>query len=54
VTYNIATTNGTATSAADYIASSLTGESIAAGATSKTFAVTINVTRRQSRTRRLR
>ncbi|MFT3807559.1 Calx-beta domain-containing protein [Arenimonas sp.] len=42
VTYNIATSNGTATSGSDYIASSLTGQSIAAGATSKTFVVTIN------------
>jgi hypothetical protein len=42
VTYNIATSNGTATSGSDYVASSLTGQSIAAGATSKTFAVTIN------------
>ena len=42
VTYNIATANGTATSGSDYVANSLTSESIAAGATSKTFAVTIN------------
>ena len=42
VTYNIATANGTAMAGSDYEASSLTGESIAAGSTSKSFAVTIN------------
>ena len=42
VTYNIATANGTATSGSDYVASSLSGQTIAAGATSKTFAVTIS------------
>ena len=42
VTYNIATTNGTATAGSDYVASSLTGQSIPAGMTSKTFNVTIN------------
>jgi hypothetical protein len=42
VTYNIATANGTASAGSDYVARSLTGESIAAGLTSKTFAVTIN------------
>jgi len=42
VTYNIATSNGTATSGSDYVASSLTGETIAAWTTSKTFAVTIS------------
>jgi serine protease len=42
VTYDIATANGTATAGTDYVASSLTGQSIAAGQTSKTFTVTIN------------
>jgi len=42
VTYDIATANGTATAGSDYVASSLVGQSIAAGLTSKTFAVTIN------------
>ena len=42
VTYNIATSNGMATSGSDYVASSLTGQSIPAGSTSKTFVVTIN------------
>jgi hypothetical protein len=37
VTYNIGTANGTATGGSDYVARSLTGESIAAGLTSKTF-----------------
>jgi hypothetical protein len=42
VSYDIATSNGTATAGSDYVASSLTGQTISAGATSKTFAVTIN------------
>jgi cysteine-rich repeat protein len=42
VTYNIATANNTATAGSDYVASSLTGQSIPAGVTSKTFSVTIN------------
>jgi PKD repeat protein len=43
VTYNIATTNGTASTANnDYVASSLSGEVIPAGQTSKTFSVTVN------------
>jgi hypothetical protein len=42
VTYNIATANGTATAGSDYVASSLTGQSIPAGATSKVFRVKIN------------
>jgi cysteine-rich repeat protein len=42
VTYNIATANGTATAGSDYVASSLSGQSIPAGQTSKSFAVTIN------------
>ena len=42
VTFNIATANGTATAGSDYLAVSLTGQSIAAGATSKTFNVTVN------------
>ncbi|MFT3807111.1 Calx-beta domain-containing protein [Arenimonas sp.] len=42
VTYDIATSNGTATAGSDYVASSLTGQSIAAGQTSQTFSVTIN------------
>jgi hypothetical protein len=41
VTYNIATANGTATAGVDYTAKSLTGQSIAAGATSKTFSVAV-------------
>jgi hypothetical protein len=42
VTYSIATTNGTATAGSDYVARSLTGQTIAAGQTSRTFTVTIN------------
>ena len=42
VTYNIATGNGTAAAGSDYVARSLTGESIAAGQTSRTFSVTTN------------
>jgi hypothetical protein len=42
VTYNIATANGSATAGSDYVAKSLSGQSIAAGSTSKTFTVTIN------------
>jgi serine/threonine-protein kinase len=42
VSYNIATANLTATAGSDYVASSLSGQTIAAGATSKTFLVTIN------------
>lgn len=42
VSYNIATANGTATSGSDYVASSLTGQTIPAGQTGKTFVVTIN------------
>jgi len=42
VTYDIATSNGSATAGSDYVASSLVGETIAAGLTSKTFSVTIN------------
>ncbi len=42
VTYTIATADGTATAGSDYVASSLSNETIAAGATSKTFAVTLN------------
>jgi hypothetical protein len=42
VTYNIATSNGTATAGSDYVASSLTGQSIPAGMLSKTFSVTLN------------
>jgi hypothetical protein len=42
VTYNIATANGTATAGTDYVASSLGTQTIAAGATSKTFVVSIN------------
>jgi hypothetical protein len=41
VTYDIATANGTATADTDYVARSLTGESIAAGTTSRSFAVSI-------------
>ena len=42
VSYSIATANGTATAGSDYVARSLSGQTIAAGQTSKTFAVTIN------------
>jgi hypothetical protein len=42
VTYNIATSNVTATAGSDYVAKSLVGESIPAGQLSKTFTVTIN------------
>jgi serine protease len=42
VTYNIATANGTATAGSDYVAKSLSGQSIAAGSLTKTFTVTIN------------
>jgi len=42
VTYSIATSNLTATAGSDYVAKSLSGESIPAGQLSKTFAVTLN------------
>jgi len=42
VTYSIATANGTASSSSDYVASSLAGQVISAGQTSKTFSVTVN------------
>lgn len=42
VTYSIATANGSATAGSDYVASSLSGQSIPAGATSKVFRVKIN------------
>src|SRR6185369_12907579 len=42
VTYNIATANGTATAGSDYVGKGLTGETIAAGLTTKTFTVTLN------------
>jgi cysteine-rich repeat protein len=42
VTYAIATANGTATAGSDYVANSLGAQTIAAGATSKTFVVSIN------------
>ena len=42
VTYNIATGNGTALAGSDYVASSLTGQSIPPGQLGKTFVVTIN------------
>jgi cysteine-rich repeat protein len=42
VTYTIGTANGTALAGSDYVASTLTGETIAAGLTSKTFSVTVN------------
>ena len=40
-TYDIATANATATAGSDYIANSLAGQTIPAGATSKAFSVTI-------------
>ena len=42
VRYSIATSNGTATAGTDYAARSLAGETIAAGKSSRTFAVTVN------------
>ena len=42
VRFDIATANGTALAGSDYVASSAVGRSIAAGATSTTFAVTVN------------
>jgi len=42
VTYTIATANGTATGGTDFVAKTVTGETIPAGMTSKTFDVTIN------------
>lgn len=42
VTFDIATANGTATAPTDYVARSLTAQTIAAGATSYTFDVTLN------------
>ncbi|NUS60651.1 MAG: hypothetical protein HOQ01_06850 [Lysobacter sp.] len=41
VTFNLATANKTATAGTDYVALALTAQSIPAGTTSKTFAVTI-------------
>jgi serine protease len=42
VSYNITTNNGTAFPSGDFIASSLVGQTIPAGQTSKTFSVTVN------------
>ena len=42
VSFNIATQDGTATAPADYTARSLTGETIAAGQSTASFAVTVN------------
>jgi serine protease len=42
ITFDIATSNGTAVAGSDYVAKSLVGETIAAGVTSKTFQVVIN------------
>ncbi len=42
VTYDIATADGTAIAGSDYVASSLTGQTIPAGQLSKNFSVTIN------------
>lgn len=42
VSYSIATRNGTAASGSDYVARTLSGQTIAAGQSSRTFAVTIN------------
>ncbi|MGH8078489.1 MAG: Calx-beta domain-containing protein [Lysobacter sp.] len=42
VTYGIATADGSALAGSDYVGSTLTEQTIAAGQTSKTFAVTIN------------
>ena len=40
VTYSIATSNGSAAAGSDYVARNLSGETIPAGRTSRTFAVT--------------
>jgi len=42
VTYNIATTNGTAMAGSDYVAASASAQVIPAGQTSKTFTVNVN------------
>ena len=42
VTFNIATANGTAVAGVDYVASSLTGQTIPAGASTYTFTVLVN------------
>ena len=42
VSFDIATSNGTATAGSDYIAKSLTAQTIAAGATTYTFSVDVN------------
>jgi len=42
VSFDIATANGSATAGSDYVAASQVGKTIAAGATSASFAVTIN------------
>jgi hypothetical protein len=42
VSFSIATANGTAVAGVDFVARTLTGQSIAAGQSQKTFAVTIN------------
>ena len=42
VSYSIATANGTATAGSDYVASTLAGQIIPAGQTSKTFSITLN------------
>ena len=42
VSFDIATANGSATAGSDYVALALSGQTLAAGQTSKNFAVTIN------------
>jgi len=42
VTFNVATANGTATAPSDYVAKSVTGKTIVAGATTATTSITIN------------
>ena len=42
VTYNIATSNGTAIAGSDYVANSLSSQLIPAGSLSKPFSVTLN------------
>ena len=42
VTFNIATANGTATAGTDYVAQSLTGQTIPAGSSTYTFTVQVN------------
>ncbi len=51
VSFNIATADGTATAGTDYIASSVTGRTIAAGSSSATFTVQVVGARSTNRTK---